>query len=241
MELKDKVVLLTGGSKGYGKGIAKALQKQGCKVYITGRNKNDLDATAKDLGVIGIQSDVSSPEDWDTTVQKILSTENKIDILINNAGSGVSIKPLDEQEDKDIQTSIGTNLLGPIYGCKRLAKVMKEQKSGYIINISSVCETNAWPGYSVYSAAKGGLGLLSRCLHTELRPFNIRVTQLIPSWGDTEFSKAANLPNQEEEVLKKVMKVEEMGDFVVSILKTPEHLVIPVVRVQPMIQDITPF
>lgn len=241
MELKNQVALITGGSDGYGKGIAKSLQSLGCKVYITARGKEKLDLAAKELDVIGIQADVSKPEDWDRVVKTILASEKTIDILINNAGSGVAIKPLDEQEDSDIITCIGTNLLGPIYGCKRVSKVMKEQKSGFIINISSVCEENFWPGFTVYSAAKAGLAALSKNLHTELRPFDVRVTHLIPSWGDTNFAKAANKPGFDDETRMKVMSPENMGEFVVSLLKTPSHLVIPYVRIQPMIQEIIPF
>jgi short-subunit dehydrogenase len=104
-----------------------------------------------------------------------------------------------------------------------------------------VCADHAWPGWSVYSAAKSGIEQLAESLHNELREQNVRVTTVTPSWGATGFSTACGLPSMDKEVVEKMMKPIEMGDLIVKICTTPDHLVLPKVRVQPMIQEINPM
>ena len=131
--------------------------------------------------------------------------------------------------------------MGHIFGIMRVARVMIKQKFGLIINISSVCSEHAWPNWSVYSAAKAGIEQLSKTLHNELRDYNIHITIVTPSWGATGFAAASNLPCMDKEIEEKVMKPIEMGELIVKICTTPDHLVLPKVRVQPMIQEINPM
>ncbi len=92
MELKDKVAIVTGGSKGYGKGIAKVLKDNGCRVWIFSSNLESLKLSADELGVKYSICDITVPEDWDKAIKTVLDSENRIDILVNNAGAGVAIK-----------------------------------------------------------------------------------------------------------------------------------------------------
>ena len=128
-------------------------------------------------------------------------------------------------------------------GCSRAAKIMRAKKSGTIINISSVCALYAWPAWSVYTAAKAGLSKFSHGLFTELRPYNVRVTCLTPSWGQTAFNQSANISGASEnpELADKCISPEELGLLVKEILETPDHLAIPDVTIQPMVQDICPM
>ena len=241
MELKGKTVLITGGSSGYGKGIAEAFKRNQCSVWITGRSKEKLRYVSKLLGINYIKADVTKPEDWDNAVNAVITAGKKIDILVNNAGAGIVIKPLIEQTDEEIIESVNVNLTGHIFGIKRVAEYMIRQKSGIIINISSVCAYHAWPGWAVYSAAKSGMEQLAESLHNELRKYNIRVTTVIPSWGATNFSSACGLASMGKDVEEKMMKPIEMGDLIVKVCTTPDHLVLPKVRIQPMIQEINPM
>ena len=238
MDCKGKKVIVTGGSQGYGKGIAAALKARGAQVWITGRRQDVLAQSAAEIGVQAVAGDVGKPADWDRI---FAACGDDIDVLINNAGSGVHIAPLQEQSDDDIRRSIETNLLGVIYGCRRAAALMTARKSGLIINITSVCAHYGWPGFATYTAAKAGVDMFSRALYTELRPHNVRVTVLTPSWGETEFSVAAGLGPMAEAHRGRVMTGEQMGDLVVKICEFPDHLVFPEIMVQPVMQEIVPF
>jgi len=241
LELLEKTVLVTGGNEGYGKGIAKILKREKCRVWITGRDEQKLKKVSSDIGVNHIRGDITSPDDWENVMNTIIDAEKRIDILINNAGAGIAIKPLIEQTDDEVKESIDINLTGHIFGIMRAARQMVKQGSGIIINISSVCADHAWPGWSVYSAAKAGIEQLAESLHNELRGKNIHVTTLTPSWGATGFSGACGLPSMGKEVEEKMMRPEEMGELIVKICTTPDHLVMPKVRIQPMIQEINPM
>ena len=154
---------------------------------------------AKQLGVRSVRAEVTYSEDWDRLFEEVLGEASSLDILVNNAGAGGRIAPVIEMSDEDILQSISVNLTGALLGCRRAAKVMRTQRSGTIINISSVCQRQAWPGWSVYSAAKAGLGQFSNGLYTELREYGVRVTTVMPSWGATHFLEAAHLGERDAE------------------------------------------
>lgn len=239
MQLKNAKVLVTGGSDGYGRGIAAVLKNAGAEVWITGRNAAKLEKTAQELGVRTIQADASSGADWD----RVMRETGDLDVLVNNAGFGGKIVPVAEQTDEDIIRTIGTNLTGVILGCRRAAAMMVRRKRGIIINISSVCALYAWPAWSVYTAAKAGVAKFSHGLYTELRPYGVRVSCVTPSWGQTGFNHAANISGASEnpELAAKCIAPEELGNIIKSIIEQPDHLAIPDVTVQPVIQDISPM
>ncbi|MDR0933417.1 MAG: SDR family oxidoreductase [Victivallales bacterium] len=237
MSCQGKKVIITGGATGYGYGDAKALKAAGAEVWIVGRRLDRLQKAASELGVKYIQADIGKGDDWD----RIFETSGGVDVLINNAGSGVKVEPLTKFSDAEVIQSINGNLTGAILGCRRAAQIMEKQKSGLIINVSSVCAHYAWPGFACYTAAKAGLDMFSRALYTELRPSNIRVTVVTPSWGATEFGSAASLPPSEAELTKKMMQPEQMGELIVFLCNYPEHLVFPEIMVQPTVQEIIPL
>jgi len=222
-------------------GIARQLAAQGVKVWITGRNKQELADVAAAIGAQALCADVTSPEDWDRVVTTVTEDSGRLDILVNNAGAGVRIAPLSEQSDAAIAESIAVNLTGAIYGCRRVVPIMQKQQAGTIINIASVCATHAWPGWSVYSAAKAGLLQFSKCLYTEMRPHNVRVTCLIPSWGATGFQQAANISVDDAAINARKIQADELGDIVVHICTLPSHLVIEQMTVLPLSQQVEPL
>jgi NADP-dependent 3-hydroxy acid dehydrogenase YdfG len=239
--LTGKTAIVTGGYRGYGSGIAEKLKKNGAVVWITGRNEKDLEATGRRLGLHAMRADAASASDWDALVEKVIDECGSIDILVNNAGGGVKIAPLDEQNDEDIETSIGINLTGAVMGCRRVVPFMKKQKSGTIVNVSSVCAKEAWPGWSIYSAAKAGMVQFSQCLYTELREYGVRVTSLIPSWGATNFLAAADLPGFDAETAEAAIQPGELGELVVTICALPPHLNIEELTLWPLVQKIEPL
>lgn len=243
-DISGQVAIVTGGSRGYGEGIAQRLREAGADVWITARDGEALQETAERINCRPFVADVTSGDDWDALFAEVMGERGRLDILVNNAGAGIHIAPLDQQEDDEIAASIAINLVGPLLGCRRAAPVMKAQGSGFIINVSSVCALYAWPGYGPYSAAKAGLNQFGHCLHVELRESGVRVTTITPSWGATGFAKACGSrrsPLDDPQVRERVMQPLEMGDLVLQVLAMPAHLAIPDITTLPLIQEIMPF
>lgn len=239
--LQKKVAIVTGASSGFGVGIADELVKAGVKVYIVARTAEKICCVAKKIGAIPIVADVTKAEDWDIIFNQIISTDNKMDILVNNAGAGGLIAEISEQTDENIEQVIALNLIGAIHGCRRAAKIMKQQGFGTIINISSICSVEAWAGWGIYAAAKAGLEQITKHLYVELRPYGARATSIIPSWGATDFNLAANLNLLGDDVASKAIQPNDIGKIVVDVCKLPHHLVIPELRLLPLVQEIQPY
>jgi NAD(P)-dependent dehydrogenase (short-subunit alcohol dehydrogenase family) len=240
-DLSGKTAIVTGGAKGYGAGIAAALAAKGVEVWITGRDVAALEAAETTLGVHTVRADVTLPKDWDRVFEVALAETGRLEILVNNAGGALRIAHVADTTDEEIELSIAVNLTGAIFGCRRAAEVMKRQRSGTIINVSSVCQNQAWPGWSVYSAAKAGLAQLSNGLYTELREHGVRVTTLVPSWGATGFLDAANLTPFSADVAEQCIQPAELGDVVVTICELPPHLEIQDITLWPLVQKVVPL
>lgn len=239
MRLKDKTIVVTGGGSGFGLGIAAELVKKGARVWITGRDVAKLEAAARKTGAKAFRADVTSAADWDA----LFAAVGDVDVLVNNAGAGVRIAPVAEQSDAEIAAAINVNLTGAILGCARAARQMTAKKSGAIVNISSVCALYAWPGWSVYTAAKAGLSKFSHALYTELRPSGVRVFCVTPSWGQTDFNRACGISGASEDpaLVEECIAPEDIGRLVVQLLETQDHLAVPDITLQPMVQAIEPM
>ena len=237
--LASSPIIVTGGSRGYGAGIAEAFVKAGARVWITGRDAARLRETATRIGATAFVADVADGEAWDRLMAEVLDKKGRLDVLINNAGEGVKIGPASEQTDAAIAQSLASNLTGTMLGCRRAAVVMQKQRNGLIVNIGSACSTHAWPGWSVYSAAKAGLLMFTRCLLTELRPHSVRVTSVLPSWGQTEFTEAANLPPRDPAILDQCISPADLGQLLVQTAQLPSHLVAEEIKLWPMVQPMT--
>lgn len=238
---EKKTAVVTGGSKGYGYGCAQVLKEKGYSVWITGREEAALKRAGTELGVRTMRSDVTKSEDWETLIDVVMQEDGRVDALVNNAGAGIKIAPVEEQSYDEIVASLMVNLAGPIYGCKLVVPIMKEQKSGTIINVSSICQREAWPGFGVYSAAKAGLAEFGEVLYTEVRSFGIKVTTLVPSWGATSFRIPLGMEASPPDIEAKKTQPREFGDLVAYICELPAHLAMLDVTLLPMVQEINPL
>ena len=136
----SRIVLITGASSGYGKATAKAFKDNGDTVIMTARNEKKLEQARKEVGGdLAFSMDVTKPQDWENAVKIVKEKYGRLDILVNNAGGGVTIKEVSEFSTEEIDETIRLNLNSVIYGCRAFAPMMKEQKTGTMINISSVC------------------------------------------------------------------------------------------------------
>jgi 3-oxoacyl-[acyl-carrier protein] reductase len=216
MTLKDQVAIVTGGSRGIGRAIVLALCKEGAKVAFIYKGS---EAAAKQLetevaSAAGVakayQADVSDPAAAERIVAAVLAEWGRIDILVNNAGV-IRDKLFIQMDTEDWNAVIGTNLTGTFGFCKAVAKQMAlKQRSGRIINVSSVAAEHVNPGQANYSASKGAINSLTRVLAAELGKRNVLVNAVAPGFIETDMSQAVrNLAGEDN--LKKLIPVRRLG------------------------------
>lgn len=181
----SKVVLITGASSGIGKAIAEFLVNKGYTVYGTSRNPEKIE---NPLNFPLVALDVTKPETISSAISKIISSEGKIDVLINNAGIGIT-GPIEETPDEEIKKAFDTNYFGPLNVIKAVLPEMRNNKSGLIINITSIAGYMGLPYRGIYSASKGALELTTEAYRMELKNFNIEMTNVAP--GDFATNIAA--------------------------------------------------
>lgn len=180
----SKVVFITGASSGIGKAIGEFLLNKGFIVYGTSRNPERYPESKINL----VALDVRNSESINNAIKTVLEKETKIDVVINNAGVGIT-GPLEEIPLEEVKNNFETNLFGPIEVMKAVLPSMRQQKSGLIINITSIAGYMGLPFRSVYSASKGALELITEALRMEVKPFNIAITNVAP--GDFATNIAA--------------------------------------------------
>lgn len=170
----SKVIFITGTSSGIGRVVAQHLSSKGYKVYGSSRNpkaENSLYETLK--------MDVREVESVHRAVDYIIAKEGRIDVLINNAGVGIT-GAMEEIPQEAIWNNFETNCFGPIELIKAVLPTMRNQKSGLIINVTSIAGYMGLPYRSAYSASKAALHMFSESLRIELKPFDIQVTTIAP-------------------------------------------------------------
>lgn len=180
----SRVVLITGGSSGIGKSIGEFLHNKGFTVYGTSRNPERILNSVFPL----VSLDVRNVDSIHLAVAKIIATSGRLDIVINNAGVGIT-GPLEEIPMEEIKNNFETNFFGPIEVMKAVLPIMRFQNSGLIINITSIAGYMGLPYRGVYSAAKGALELITESLRMEVKSFGIEITNVAP--GDFATNIAA--------------------------------------------------
>jgi NAD(P)-dependent dehydrogenase (short-subunit alcohol dehydrogenase family) len=188
--LQGEVAIVTGGSQGLGKEMAKALAQNGATVVLTSRNLEKLAAVAQEIRTAGgkaeaIQGDIAQWANVQNLVSRVIGSYSKIDILINNAGMNFPPKPLVDFAEEEWQRIIDTNLKGTYFCCKAVCPHMMKRKKGRIINISSIAGSVGFPGMGPYGAAKAGIIQLTKTLALELADHNINVNAIAPGFFDT--------------------------------------------------------
>lgn len=188
--IRDKVVVITGASSGMGAAAARHLAAQGAAVVLGARRSGRIEALAAEIAqaggkAIAVTTDVTRRGDLKALVDAAVETFGRIDVLINNAGV-MPLSPLDRLKVDEWDQMIDVNLKGVLYGIAAALPYMKAQKSGHIINLSSVAGHKLFGGSAVYSATKFGVRALSEGLREEVAPDNIRVTIISPGAVRTE-------------------------------------------------------
>lgn len=224
MNLKDKKILISGGSSGLGKAMAKMLIAKGAKVAITGRDEKKLKNVADELGAFAISADVAKETEILKTFELLQKEFGGLDVLINNAGIGAKRKPMYELDIAEMREVFEVNVFGLAMMGKEAAKIFKKQKHGNIVNIASTSGLSGGEGASVYSASKFAVRGLSQNWQADLRKFNIRVINVNPSYVPTAFNNPSR-EEKEEEANK--LTPNEIAHAVVGALEMDDRGYIP--------------
>jgi len=215
MLLKDQVALVTGGSRGIGRGIVQALAREGAKgAFVYKGSQEAAEKLAAEIGQAGgtaqaIQGDVAQPDTATRIVEKVLSDWGRVDILVNNAGiirDGLFVR----MEPADWDMVLATNLGGTFQFCRAVAAQMAlRQRSGRIINVSSVAAQHVNAGQCNYSASKGAVNSFTRALAVELAGRNVTVNAVAPGFIETDMSEAVR--NKAGDLIKKMIPAKRLG------------------------------
>lgn len=232
--LGGKIALITGGGRGLGAAICQSLAEAGVLAIAADIRVEQAEQVTQELRHQGMEAialtlDITSDQQVETTVQKIVDQYGRIDILINNAGTDVTL-PVDELSISDWDRVMNVNLRAPFVLSKAVLPLMKQQKKGHIVNIASTAAKRAWANASAYHASKWGLMGLSQALHVEGRPHGVKVTAVVAGGMKTPFL-LDRFPDLDPDLLQDPKNVAETVRYV---LMQPAETVIPEIMVIPM-------
>lgn len=228
MKIKNSNVLITGGSSGIGKETARQFIAKGAKVVITGRDNQKLQRVATELGAIPFLFDISDLKSIPQKAKEIVNLlDEKVDVLINNAGIGV-FPVLGEITEQNLMDIYKTNVFGLTLLTQEILPVFKKQNYGNIINIGSTASLKGFARGSVYAASKFAVRGLTQSWQAELRKDNIRVSLVNPSEVTTAFADLARKERNEE---SNKLASEEIAHTIISIVEMRDKGFIPEVTV----------
>ena len=233
-ELSDKVALVTGGARGLGEQICRVLAASGASVVVADVREDMAKGVARDIEGSGGRPttavlDLRSDEAVNETVRAVVAEHGKIDVLVNNAGTDLTVS-VEELSVEEWDRILSVNLRAPFLMSKAVLPTMRTQGAGHIVNIVSTAAKRAWANASAYHASKWGLLGFSHALHVEARSVGVKVTAVVAGGMRTPFI-LDRFPDSDPGVLQDPRNVAETVRFV---LTQPTETVIPEVMVIPM-------
>lgn len=231
-ELKGKIAVITGGSRGIGKAIALAFAREGCRVAISGRDESALRQASdevkqhSDAQIEAIRSDVRSSNDVEKFAQQVENRLGPATFLVNNAGIGL-FSDVVSFDENDYRAVFETNLFGVFYATKAFLPGMIRGGGGHIVNIGSLAGKNNFAGGAAYCASKHALLSFSECLMLEVRHHNIKVTTIAPGSVATDFSPESKDKNW-------ALTSEDVAEAVVDVCKTSPRSLLSLVEMRPL-------
>ncbi len=233
MDIKGKVVIVTGASSGIGEATARAFGREGAKVVLAARRVDKLQIVAEEVKTINsqaetliVQADLSKLEDIQALITQTLEKFGRIDVLVNNAGFG----RLDWLENldpiKDIQAQIDVNVMGVIQTTRQVLPIMIKQRAGCIINMCSMAGLVGTPTYTIYAASKHAVHGFSEALRREVKPWGIDVCLIYPGGVATEFAAHAGIKRKTNAKTPNFMLLtaDQVGNAVVKLAHKPRRM-----------------
>ncbi|MCB1166346.1 MAG: SDR family oxidoreductase [Leptospiraceae bacterium] len=242
--IKGKVLVITGASSGMGEATARDLAKKGAKVVLGARRADRLESLVREITEAGgeavaVATDVTKLDDVKKLVDTAREKFGRVDVLFNNAGL-MPLSPLESLKIEEWDQMIDVNMKGTLYGIAAALPYMKEQKSGQIINVSSVYGHIVVATGAVYCATKHAVRAISEGLRQEVKPYNIRVTTISPGAVDTELTQHITEPGVGDAVRDAVKKIgvpaSTMSDMVAFAISQPESVDVNEILFRPTVQ-----
>jgi NADP-dependent 3-hydroxy acid dehydrogenase YdfG len=204
--LEGKTALITGAGRGIGRAIARAFAAEGAAVALVARSRADLASVAAEVREAGgralaVPTDVTQDAAVESLVENVTGELGRLDILVTSAGAA-AFGPVSGSKPADWDTMLSLNLRAVMLCCHAVLPVMMRQRSGLILNLSSIASKRALPGSAVYTATKAGVEAFSRVLAEEMRPHGVRVGVLIPGAVDTPIWDAMGAAPPREKMLR---------------------------------------
>jgi len=233
MNVKGKVVIVTGASSGIGEATAREFGREGAKVVLAARRVERLESLAQEIAemktgaeTLVVPADLSKLEDIQALVSQTLDRFGRIDVLVNNAGFGRLdwLENLDPK--KDIEAQFDVNVLGVVQTTRQALPVMIKQRSGHIINMCSMAGLVATPTYTIYAASKHAVHGFSEALRREVKPWGIDVSMIYPGGVKTEFGEHAGIKRKTKATTPGflLLSAEDVGRAVVELVRRPRAM-----------------
>jgi NAD(P)-dependent dehydrogenase (short-subunit alcohol dehydrogenase family) len=231
--LANKTASVTGGTKGIGFAIARALATAGVNVSLSARHKDEVESTVAELNklgggrCVGFVCDVRDEAQVKSFFASTVAALGGVDILVNNAGIGL-FETVESTSGEDFRSVIETNLCGVFYCCHEAIPLMRQRGGGYIINISSLAGTNAHPRMAAYNASKFGLNGFSEALMQEVRHDGIKVSYIMPGSVNTEFGGDQPSPEKSWQ-----LQPEDIAQVVIDLLNHTDRTLPSRIEIRP--------
>ena len=240
----NKYILITGATSGFGKACAELYAKNSWNLILTGRRKERLISIASDLKlkfkieVIILNFDIRNEKEViDALLTIPEEVQNKVEILINNAGLAVGRGSIENGVTDDWERMIDTNVKGLLYVSKQVIPWLKHKKSGHIVNIGSIAGKEVYPGGNVYCASKHAVDALSKAMRIDLVDHSIKVTNIAPGAAETEFSLVRF--KGDEEIANsvydgyKALEAIDIAETIYFVTNMPKHVTINDLTIMP--------
>jgi NADP-dependent 3-hydroxy acid dehydrogenase YdfG len=242
--VSGKVVVITGASSGIGEATARHLAGRGAAVALGARRRDRLEALTREIRGAGgraepFVTDVTRREDVEALVQGALRAFGRIDVIVNNAGL-MPLSPFERLKVEDWDRMIDVNVKGVLYGIAAVLPIMKQQRSGHVINVSSVAGHKIRPGNAVYAATKHAVRAISEGLRQEVKPHNIRTTIISPGAVASELAESvteADLRERTRAFYAIAIPSEAVARAIAYAIEEPSEVDVNEILLRPTVQE----
>ena len=244
MEVKNKIVIVTGAGSGIGKATAEIFAKNNIRLILCGRRAERLEELKEELSklteVTTLQFDVRDRFDVADQIANLPKDFQQIDILINNAGNAHGLSAIQDGSIDDWDAMLDINVKGLLYVSRAIIPQMTTRNSGFIVNIGSIAGKEVYPNGNVYCASKHAVNALNKAMRIDLNKHNIRVSGIHPGAVETEFSEV-RFKGDTQKAAKvytgyKALQAEDIADIIHFVITRPYHVNIEDLVVYPTAQ-----